>query len=70
MHLKNIEVEKSDLYAYLRFCACEEKKNRKISTIKNVAPTKPVKVLYEQKLVFWDQLKNLIVLMTVVLLNL
>ena len=35
-----------------------KKKNRKVSTIKNVGPTKPVKVLYEQKLVYWNQLKN------------
>ena len=51
MRLKNISGEKSHLFAYLRFCACEEKSlyNR------NVGFTKLVKVLsalYEQKLVY------------------
>ena len=26
MRLKNISYEKSDLFAYMRFCACEKKK--------------------------------------------
>ena len=41
-------MEKSDLFAYLRFCVCKEKSlyNR------NVGPNKPVEVLYEQKLVY------------------
>ena len=54
MRLKNIEVEKSHLFAYLRFCACEEKKLKSLYS-RNVGPTKLVKVLsalYEQKLVY------------------
>ena len=49
-------MEKSDLFAYLRFCACEEKNIEK--SLQYVGPTKVVKVLYEQKLVYWDQLIN------------
>ena len=54
MRLKNIEVEKSHLFAYLCFCACEEKKLKSLYS-RNVGPTKLVKVLsalYEQKLVY------------------
>ena len=52
--LKKYLSGKSDLFAYLRFCASEEKSlyNR------NIGLTKPVKVLYKQKLVYWDRLKN------------
>ena len=28
MRLKNISYEKSDLFAYMRFCACEKKKKK------------------------------------------
>ena len=38
MRLKNISQEKSDLFAYFRFCACKEKKNRKVSTIEMLVP--------------------------------
>ena len=34
MCLKNIEGKKSNLFACLRFCACEEKANRKVPTMK------------------------------------
>ena len=52
--LKKYLSGKSDLFAYLRFCASKEKSlyNR------NIGLTKPVKVLYKQKLVYWDRLKN------------
>ena len=33
MRLKNIKGKKSHLFAYLRFCACEEK-NRKVPSMK------------------------------------
>ena len=58
-------MEKSNLFAYLCFWACEGKSlyNR------NVGPTKPEKVLYEQNLVYWDQLKIKIILITVAPLN-
>ena len=52
MRSKNISGVKSHLFAYLRFCACEQKKSLCNG---NVAPTKIVKVLsalYEQKLVY------------------
>ena len=60
MRLKDISYEKSDLFAYMRFCACEKKKKKKQKSLhnKNVAPIKAVKFLYEQKLVYWDRLKN------------
>ena len=58
MRLKNIWVEKSDLFPYLRFCACEEKKKKKSLYNRNVGPTKPVKVLYKEKLVYWDWFNN------------
>ena len=48
------------LFDDLRFCACEEKKQKSLYN-GNVGPTKPVKVLftlYEQKLVYWNRLKN------------
>ena len=47
-------MEKSHLFAYLCFCACEEKKLKSLYS-RNVGPTKLVKVLsalYEQKLVY------------------
>ena len=37
MRLKNIKGGKSHLFAYLRFCACEEK-NRKVSTMEMLIP--------------------------------
>ena len=60
MHLETIWVEKSNFFAYLHFCACEEK-NKKILYNRNVGFTKLVKVLSaldEQKLVYWNWLKN------------
>ena len=54
MCLKNILGEKSNLFAYLRFFACEEKKQKSLYN-GNVDPTKLIKVLsalYEQKLVY------------------
>ena len=45
VRLKNIQGEKSYLFAYLRFCACEEKKQKSLYN-RNVGPTKPVKVLF------------------------
>ena len=41
MRLKNIYGENSNLFAYLRFCACKEKSLYN----ENVDPTKLVKVL-------------------------
>ena len=45
--LKSIYVEKSHLFAYLRFVL-----TKKSLYNRNVGSTKPVKVLYEQKLVY------------------
>ena len=48
MRLKNIYVEKSELLAYLNFCACKkkkkkrEKKKEKRLYNKNVGPTNPL----------------------------
>ena len=50
-------MEKSHLFAYLSFCACEEKSLYN----GNVGSTKLVKVLsalYEQKLVYWNPVKK------------
>ena len=45
MRLKNIYVEKSNFFAYLRFVLA-----KKSHYNRNVGLTKPVKVLHEQKL--------------------
>ena len=54
IRLKNIQGGKSHLFAYSRFCACDEKKLKSLYN-GNVGLTKLIKVLsalYEQKLVY------------------